>query len=534
MSDDFRNLALGFLRSAERYPHRMALEVGNVKLSYQSLYRAANSIAEIISRNPPEDGPPLTAVFAYRSATAYAGVLGSLVAGHGYVPLNPTFPPARTNTMLRRSECRSLIVDAAAQSQLPDVLQHLSAPLLVILPDSIIDVNEYTARWPQHRFVGANELECVSTEVPVWPSAAEDSVAYLLFTSGSTGVPKGVAVAHRNVVHFVQAAVERYGIDEFDRFSQTFDLTFDLSAFDMFVAWERGACVCCPSRKALLNPAQFIRDSRLTVWFSVPSVALMMRQLGALRPAAFPALRWSLFCGEPLPADLAAAWADAAPQSTVENLYGPTEVTIACTAYRWKGRQSAAECEHNVVPIGYPLAGMKALVANNNLQEVLPGEEGELLMAGPQVSLGYWHDAEKTAASFVIPPDGPLTYYRTGDRVCQPKGDGPLRFRGRLDHQIKVQGYRVELQEVEALLKQEAGVDLAIAVGWPLTASGAGGIEAFMTSAPVDVETVRERLRARLPRYAVPRKIHVIDSWPFNSNGKIDRGQLLRLLEAGL
>jgi len=533
MRDDVRTLTAGFLRSAEYYPQRVALEVGGAKLTYQALYDAAKSLSKIILRNLSNHGPQLTAVLASRSVTAYAGVLGSLLAGHGYVPLNPSFPPERTNTMLRRSECRSLIVDAAAQSQLDQVLVHLTEPMVVILPECTGEIGEYTARWPEHRFVDAGELEHNSTVAPQPSSAAANAVAYLLFTSGSTGVPKGVAVAHRNVVHFVQAAVERYKIDEFDRFSQTFDLTFDLSAFDMFLAWERGACVCCPPRKALLNPAQFIRDSRLTIWFSVPSVALMMRQLGALKPAAFPTLRWSLFCGEALPADLAAAWAEAAPQSIVENLYGPTEVTIACTAYRWGGL-SAPECEHNIVPIGYPLAGMKTLIADNNLREVPPGQEGELLMAGPQVSLGYWRDAEKTADRFVVPPDTELTYYRTGDRVCRPTSDGPLLFRGRLDHQIKVQGYRVELQEIEALLKQEAGVDLAIAVAWPLRSSSAGGIEAFMTAGPVHVDAVRQRLKARLPSYAVPRKIHVIDCWPLNSNGKIDRGQLLKLLEAGL
>jgi amino acid adenylation domain-containing protein len=528
MLDNGTPLVTGFLKSVEYHSERVAVEFGNTKLTYQTLHNAAKLLSGTIFRNLPGDGPPLTAVFAYRSTTAYAGILGTLMAGHGYVPLNPTFPAARTNAMLRRSGCRSLIADAMAQPQLDQVLENLPEPILTILPDCA-NVSEYSSRWPQHVFTGAGDLNCDSVDTPVARTA--DTLAYLLFTSGSTGEPKGVAVADRNVTHFVRSAVERYQIDESDRFSQTFDLTFDLSAFDMFVAWERGACVCCPTRKALLNPAQFIRDSALTVWFSVPSIALMMKELGALKPAAFPSLRWSLFCGEPLPVDLAAAWALAAPHSTLENLYGPTEVTIACTAYRWHGNQSVLESEHNIVPIGYPLAGMKALVADDELREVSPGEEGELLMAGPQVSLGYWRDPEKTARSFVVPPAEESTYYRTGDRVRRPITDGPLRFRGRLDHQIKVQGYRVELQEIEAVLKQEAGVDVAIAVGWPPRANGAGGIEAFMTSAAIDVEKLRQRLKTKLPPYEVPRKIHLIERWPLNSNGKIDRGQLLRLLE---
>jgi amino acid adenylation domain-containing protein len=528
MLSDGRSLVCSFLGSVDHYPERIALEIGSTKVTYQALHNAAKSLAGSILRNQPADGPPLTAVFAYRSVTAYAGILGSLMAGHGYLPLNPTFPPERTRMMLQRSGCRSVIVDAAAQSQLDQVLEDAAEPLAIILPESA-EVTDPAFRWPQHAFTGAADFDAAYANAHT--TCAADTPAYLLFTSGSTGVPKGVAVAHRNVVHFVQAAAERYQIDESDRFSQTFDLTFDLSAFDMFVAWERGACVCCPSRKALLNPSQFIRDSELTVWFSVPSIALMMKGLGALKPGAFPSLRWSLFCGEPLAVDLATSWAMAAPRSTLENLYGPTEVTIACTAYRWRGHQSALESEGSIVPIGYPLPGMKTLVADAELREVAPGNEGELLMAGPQVALGYWREPDRTAEAFVVPPGKDSTYYRTGDRVCRSSPEGPLKFRGRLDHQIKVQGYRVELLEIEALLKQEAGVDAAIAVGWPLRANGAGGIEAFVTSARVDVETVRQRLKAKLPSYAVPRKIHLIDCWPLNSNGKIDRGQLLKLLE---
>jgi amino acid adenylation domain-containing protein len=530
MRDCAYGLASGFLRSAEVHPGRPALQVAGQTLSYGSLRDAAARIAAAIYLHRPS-APPLSAVFGSRSVSAYAGVLGTLLAGNGYVPLNPAFPADRTTLMLARSECGSLIVDGEAEAQLPQILPHLPGPMTIVLPDCN-DVREYASRWPQHRLIGAADLNLIEPGVTPPPSPAPDDVAYLLFTSGSTGVPKGVAVAHCNAVHFVRCSARRYGITQFDRFSQTFDLTFDLSLFDMFLAWEAGACVCCPSRKALLNPAQFIRDSQLTVWFSVPSVALMMRALGSLKPGLFPAVRWSLFCGEPLPADLAEAWADAAPQSTLENLYGPTELTIACTAYRWDRQRSPSACERNIVPIGYPLEGMEQLVADDALREVQPGEEGELLMTGPQVSLGYWREPEKTAGAFVIPPGKHRTYYRTGDRVSRPVGDGPLRFRGRLDHQIKVQGYRVELQEVEALLKEESGADLAVAVGWPVTPSGAGAIEAFLTSNRVGLELVRDRLKARLPKYAVPRKIHLIGQWPLNSNGKIDRKQLVRWLEA--
>ncbi len=153
-------------------------------------------------------------------------------------------------------------------------------------------------------------------------------------------MPKGVLVAHRNVTPLIRGMAERYEIDEHDRCSQTFDLTFDLSVFDMFVAWERGASVHCLTDKTLLKPGGFIRDHELTVWFSVPSVAVFLRRFGMLTPGRYPSLRWSLFCGEALPVEIAEAWAAAAPNSIVENLYGPTEATIACTVYRWDGERS--------------------------------------------------------------------------------------------------------------------------------------------------------------------------------------------------
>ena len=184
----------------------------------------------------------------------------------------------------------------------------------------------------------------------------------------------------------------RYEITEHDRFSQTFDMTFDLSVFDLFVAWSRGACVCVMPSESFLKPAGWIAESELTVWFSVPSLALHMKRFGMLKPDRFPTLRWSLFCGEALPVEAAEAWAAAAPASVVENLYGPTELTIACTLYRWSAKTSPPECSAGLVPIGHPYPGMEALVVDESMQEVVPGGEGELLVAGPQVTPGYWSD----------------------------------------------------------------------------------------------------------------------------------------------
>jgi amino acid adenylation domain-containing protein len=360
-----------------------------------------------------------------------------------------------------------------------------------------------------------------------------EQAAYLLFTSGSTGTPKGVAVTHRNVIHFIDCMAARYGIREDDRLSQMFELTFDLSVFDLFMAWEAGACVCAPSEHQRLLPARYVMDSEITVWFSVPSTAVLMSRLRMLNPGQYPALRLSLFCGEALPVELVQCWAEAAPNSRIENLYGPTELTIACTLYHWDPETSPADCELGLVPIGWPSPGMTALVVDESLREVPPGATGELIMTGPQLTLGYWHDPEKTRAAFVTPPGQTEVFYRTGDRVRRPSGSGPLVYLGRMDNQIKIQGSRVELGEIEAVLREEADCDIAIALGWPMTASGADGVVAFLPADTIDADRVLARVKGRLPSYMIPREIRWIEEFPLNANGKVDRKALAQLLAPG-
>jgi amino acid adenylation domain-containing protein len=520
-------LCSGFLRSAQRFPQRPAIAAEGKVLTYEALYELSCRIAATIQGYPEFSSTPLTGVFAYRSATAFAGVLGALLAGNGYVPLNRTFPEGRTQVMFERSESRSLVVDAKSLPQLDGLLEGARERVLVILPD-VFDVSAFQTRWPRHQFVGVDGLQPSSS----WREALgePDSLAYLLFTSGSTGTPKGVAVAQRNVLSFVDYMVERYEVTENDRLSQMFDMTFDLSAFDMFVAWERGACVCCPTQKELIKPDSYITKSNLTMWFSVPSTAVFMKQLGLLKPGRYPELRVSLFCGEPLPVASIQAWSEAAPNSIVENLYGPTELTIACTLYRWDSQRSAAESEMGIVPIGYPYPGMEYLVVDEDLNEVAPGEEGELLMNGPQMSLGYWRDVGKTSEAFITPPGQTEIFYRTGDRVRRPHSGRPLIHLGRIDSQIKVLGHRVELGEIEAVVRKHCGSDAVVAVGWPFTSSGYGGVEVFVEGRAEGNQLV-DAVRSELPEYMVPRRFHFTDKLPRNPNGKLDRKAISKSLD---
>jgi acyl-coenzyme A synthetase/AMP-(fatty) acid ligase len=270
----------------------------------------------------------------------------------------------------------------------------------------------------------------------------------------------------------------------------------------------------------------------VTVWFSVPSAGSLIRRRGSLLPDSLPGLRLSLFCGEALPSGLARAWQEAAPRSVLENLYGPTELTVACTAYRWDPEESPGRCVNGVVPIGRAFDGLTALVVDGALRPVSPGDSGELCVAGPQQFEGYWRAPEADAGRFFEAVDGAgvaRRFYRTGDRVRElPEGD--LAYIGRLDQQVKVLGHRVELGDVEAALRAQEGVWEAVVMLAPPGDLGvADALEAFVTGEDVDGRRLRDRLRERIPAHMVPRSVTVVESMPLNANGKVDRRALSQL-----
>src|SRR5207302_661214 len=495
-------------------PDRTALVVDNASLSYSQLCRSVSQIALAIHQNE-QQAYPLAAVWAHRRQTAYAGILGCLTVGKGYVPLNPKFPLERTSRMLALSGCTTLIVGKECLPQLSGLLQAANRSLTVILPE--ITALEFLASDnPLHRFVFPGQLTS-GEDFSLLQASGPDSPAYLLFTSGSTGVPKGVLITQGNVRAYVDYICERYEVDEHDRFSQQFDLTFDLSAHDKFVCWERGAALYCVPEKSVMAPAKFIRDHQLTMWFSVPSVAGLLSKMRLLFPNCFPSLRCSLFCGEPLPAAYARSWQAAAPDSIVENLYGPTEATIAIAHYRWDSQKSFQECSNGLVPIGQIFEGQQFSVTDSHGKSVPLGDAGELCLSGSQVATGYWHNLEKTQQQFVrLPGADDRLWYRTGDLVKQDES-GNLHYLGRMDHQVKIRGYRVELQEIEAVLRRACGTDQVVSVPWPVHNGSAEGVVAFVSGfKTLDEACILASCCNLLPDYIVPWNIYLVDSLPLN------------------
>ncbi|MEU0674239.1 amino acid adenylation domain-containing protein [Streptomyces sp. NPDC006172] len=512
-------LGAGFLYHAHVMPDRVALTIGRRDYTYEeatiTARRWAAALVEAAAGRPRRVG-----VFAHRSEASYLGVAAALFAGAAFVPLNRRFPAERTRSMLERADVDALIVDAASLPGLARLLKDLPRKPVVLLPDVAAgqagDLGDVVVR-------DAMDL-AVAAPLEQLPDVAPDDIAYLLFTSGSTGVPKGVPVTHGNVRAFLDANQERYRLTPDDRLTQTFEQTFDLSVFDLFMAWENGARLCSMEPIELLAPFKFLDRNGITVWFSVPSVAALLRKRGVLRPGTMPTLRWSLFCGEALPRETAEAWQAAAPQSVVENLYGPTELTIACTVHRWDPVTSPAACVHGNVPIGRPYPGLRPLVVDDELRPVPDGETGELCMAGKQATPGYWRAPEITAERYFVHQG--QTYYRTGDLVRLQ--DGEYVCLGRNDQQVKVGGHRVELGEIEAVLRGAGAVE-AVALLWPHPDT----ITAVVSGA-TDFVALAEACEAALPPYMTPSAVHIVEEMPVNGNGKIDRGALRNRLDEGL
>ncbi len=520
-----RSLIGGFFRSLRANPGSPCLELGELALSYEQLWNYAGRVTACLNDtlNPSEK---VVAVLANRSVGAYGGILGVLGSGRGYVPLNAKFPLERTLVMLLASGCKTLVVGQECAATLEALLPRVEHSLTLVIPDSGWEPASKLVS--PHRVISAAEL--LKIAAPRDPIVDGNDTAYLLFTSGSTGVPKGVAVSQSNAVAYMEYAAKRFGIHSGDRCSQNFDLTFDLSVHDLFTCWDAGATLC-PYAEQTLTPATVIEEKELTVWFSVPSVAAFASKLGLLEPGTFPTLRWSLFCGEALSSSLAESWQAAANNSILENLYGPTEATIAITYYRWDPATSPAECVRGLVPIGWPFDGQQVCVVDEDLAPVPTGESGELCLGGSQVTRGYLNDPEKTAKSFVrLKHTGDQVWYRTGDLVRQDER-GCLFYLGRRDFQVKVNGYRVELQEIDLVLREAARTELAVAIPWPLSEGSASGIVGVLSgSDPANDKQIIAACETRLPRYMVPNRIYHFPQIPLNVNGKIDRGKITEML----
>ena len=487
--------------SFRKHAERPAIWCENESINYRELHERVSVLAAHIMKTCPRDAR--IGIASQRDFASIIGILAVIVSGRAYVPLNPAYPVDRLRSIVEIAGIDLVLATPETAQRIVDTGVSLS----ILVSD------------------GCNWRDAHGLAIPGEPFALEpvsvDNAAYFMFTSGTTGVPKGVRVDFGNLEAYLQNISAIADISANDKCSHFFELSFDLSVHDLFVTFSCGAELVVLPKKATLDIVDFVNERGITCWFSVPSLASYCDRVGGLKPGALNHLRLALFCGEALPVTLARKFATASPNAAIFNIYGPTEATIAFTFFEYTDGLQLEDL--TIVPIGQPFGDLRV--------DYLPFEGGlELALGGAQVTPGYINNDEEQAAKFYV-KEG-TRWYRTGDAVDRDEKLGTL-FLGRIDDQVKVNGYRVELAEIDACLRSAAGSPEAASLVWAGSdGSGPAEIIGFVVGSDLSSGAIRKAARKLLPNYMVPRKVISLDRMPTNSSGKIDRKALKAMLRA--
>jgi amino acid adenylation domain-containing protein len=517
-------------RRAQSDPSNVALVMGDDRVTYGELECDSSRLARLLIDQGCRPGDRVC-LFTPKSLAAIVAMHATLKAGAAYVPIDPQSPAPRIAKILSAAEPSLALVAPQAAPVIDDLVAAGQLRARVgSLGDAPVAGEHVTGAFA---LADAGNL----SPEPLERLGGPESTAHILFTSGSTGMPKGVVISHANVLAFLDWAVSYFDIGSSDRNSGHPPLHFDLSTFDIYGTLAAGAQLHLVPPELGVDPhrlAALIRDSELTQWFSVPSVLTYIAKFDAVAEDDFPALKRLLWCGDVLPTPVLVHWMKRLPHVRFTNLYGPTEATIASSYH------TVTDCpvdQTQPIPIGLACAGEELLVLDDERGIAPPGEIGEIAIAGAGLSPGYWRDAERTAAAFVRDPrpgreSGRI--YRTGD-LGRLRDDGSIEYLGRVDSQIKSRGYRIELGEIEAALNEIADVRECAVVG-----VDTGGFEgtsiccayAAMNALPGGHIYLRRELSKALPAYMLPSRWRELATLPKNVNGKIDRRAIREQFQA--
>ena len=501
-------------------PSREAVAYLDESLTYAELNDRSNQLAHVLRALGIKPGDRV-GIFMDKSMRTPVALYGILKSGAAYVPLDPASGAERLERLLDAAGIRVVVsardkrrtlATLATRGNAPDALIGIDNPALAT---TCID-------WPAVDQAPAADLDL---------AASPDDLAYIIYTSGSTGTPKGIMHTHRSCLAFATWAALEYQLHNSDRLSNHAPLHFDLSIFDYFAGLVAGATtVIIPEDYTRLpaSYAELLDSARISVLFTVPFALIQLHLRGAIERFEFSQLRWAIFGGEPFaPAHLCALMARW-PHVRFDNMYGPAEVN-GVTHYVVPRDHSP----DHAVPIGSVANGATGIIVGTNDTLVAPGETGELLMASPTMMRGYWQRPDLDAAAFCEREDAKghaRRFYRTGDLV-RADHDGCLHFIGRSDRQVKVRGYRVELDDVELALTGhpavEEGATYAI-----VDDEGVTEVRAEVTlreTADVSVGELAAYVKKRVPWYAAPATLDIAKHFPRTTSGKIDRRRLAEI-----
>jgi D-alanine--poly(phosphoribitol) ligase subunit 1 len=493
------------LRSCTQHSTRNAFFIKGAFYTYRQLADRIAATQELL-KHVLRDGEMFIGIIANDDFHTYGRLLGILFSGVAYVPLHASNPVERSIEIIKQAGIKTLFASKA--DGLTNYVEQHQNEIQIIYADT---------SEPNERPI---EL----------PALEGDRAAYMLFTSGSTGTPKGVPISFRNLENFIDAFFALgYKLDENDRFLQMFDLTFDLSVMSCLVPLTLGACVYTVPENAIKYMAvyQLLEGHGITFALMVPSMLSYLRPY--FEDIRLEKLRNSVFCGEALYEDITREWSACIPNARIQNVYGPTEATIFCLSYDWTPAQDEGKSVKGIVSIGKPMKHTKAIVVDETMKPVKRGEKGELCLAGGQLTAGYWNNPEKNHEAFFTHAIGEtLAYYRTGDSAYVD-ANGDFTFCGRIDYQVKIQGYRVELHEIEHHARQYGKCRNVAAVAYE-NQLGTTSIHLFLEGGREHAERIVDFLKTRVPYYMIPSGVTSIEHLPLNNNGKTDRQKLLQLL----
>jgi amino acid adenylation domain-containing protein len=516
-------------RAAQQRPEAVAVVMQDQSLTYGQLEESANRLARLLQAAGCRRGDRVCFAIP-KSPAAIIAIAGILKADCIHVPIDTSSPAPRVSKIIRSSEPRYILGVESSSGLLEELFaqgEFKDSVGVGWMETSPAEHGNFSPKFQWKDSIGYSAQ-------PLASSQCADDPAHILFTSGSTGEPKGVVITHANVIHFVEWATRYFGITGSDRVSCHPPLHFDLSVFDIFGAFAAGAQLDLVPPKVALLPnklAEFIRASELTQWFSVPSVLNYMAKFDVVKMNDFPSLRRLLWCGEVFPTPALMYWMNRLPHVTFTNLYGPTETTIASSYYTVK---SCPADGAQPIPIGTACEGEELLVLDNDQRPTPVGEVGNLYIRGAGLSPGYWRNPTATEASFFSYGEGDRIY-RTGDlaRIGQ---DGLIYFVGRIDTQIKSRGYRIELGEIETALHDMPELKECAVVALPTDGFETSLICCAYVGRDQNVTSpgIRSQLGKVLPPYMVPSHWLALPQLPNNGNGKIDRRKLQEMFAADL